>query len=437
MKNKRLALLLLGFLIITSIAVSAVIFDETKASGYYYGNYYGSGGFASGIGEFYTEFGGWADFFIFALIFGSLAKRVFKEKDADDTRHSNLIVIGLAIGLALMLVLYEERTGKRLLIDYWPVAAIMLFSVIAVLLWKFWYKVFEKKGGWWATAIAMVVTVFVFFSLFKELTDGGSTFWTDYFSNPMVNLPLTIPFILLILFFTWAFRKFSVPHLKNIMNSGATGSASSSASPSGSSRGGAGASPASRTLSPEEIMLSQRMRDISTYLSRYAKAFSVLSKYFRRTPTPDRIEAFINSLMNKNVKIDFPKGVKDKNIEQFIFYYVHIPIQTLFQLADTTKPTAFTSVLNPIQKKMFSDLSIALGKASDAFTSSIVGTDYFSGSISKRPGSYINVMQAMLNNYHASNDDLPFINYIWAPMEGVFINLENCIAQMASLMSHT
>src|SRR3989344_2309344 len=103
MKNKRFWLLSACCTILNALLANAVIFDESRSSGRYYGGY----GFGVSLRDFYDAYYGFVDFFLFLLIFGGLIKTVFKGEE----KHNNALAIGLATALSLGLTLYLDNEG--------------------------------------------------------------------------------------------------------------------------------------------------------------------------------------------------------------------------------------------------------------------------------------------------------------------------------------
>lgn len=171
-------------LILMCSLVSAAYFQDY---GYDYGGSSSggySGGFYSGFDfgdvfkfsffEFYQNYGYIIDSVIFLLVFISIGKATLGERFKSGGQS---LFIGLGIFLSVALLIWEERTGFYLLLEFGPVA--LAFFVIILIIWMFTFFHGMEVGGLYAAAFAYMI----FFFVFGYFVDNPSYQWVKDFLN--------------------------------------------------------------------------------------------------------------------------------------------------------------------------------------------------------------------------------------------------------------
>ena len=141
----------------------------------YYGRGYGpgffgfSGGFLGGLSfsEIYFQYGYIVDAFLFLLIFLGLGRGVFGKHFSEGAKP---LYTGVGIFLALALLLWEERTGYYLLVEFGSFVLILFLMVLIVYAFK-WMKS-SGAAGFTAFAFAYIIFFLFIYSGCTGLTSG-------------------------------------------------------------------------------------------------------------------------------------------------------------------------------------------------------------------------------------------------------------------------
>ena len=148
----------LGVLIVGSLSLEYTGFPVYPRAGFARSVSISQGG---GLADLYYKYTEIFDFVIFLFLFVGLSQMILKEHF--NNVHKSLFV-GLGIFLALALVLWENRTGNKLLELSGPVVVLML-AIGAVLV--IYYMIKGFKGGHISTiAWSYVLFFFLFFVIF-------------------------------------------------------------------------------------------------------------------------------------------------------------------------------------------------------------------------------------------------------------------------------
>src|SRR3989338_8442910 len=161
------ALLVFALYLVTESFTGLPIFETDQFSGGLGGGF--SGGFSPyGYGgdfgflnilDLYNQFPSWIDFGLFLAIFLGLGMSVFGEHF--DTQVGKAVYTGLAIFLALALLIFEQRTGIHLITFFSSVG----FAIIVLLISVFIFKWIHQASG---SSILGTTVGYVFFFIFAS-----------------------------------------------------------------------------------------------------------------------------------------------------------------------------------------------------------------------------------------------------------------------------
>ena len=158
-KGNKLILLILLFII-------GYFSSGFTGNAIYYRNFgYGSGGFQN-FGMVYQEYGTMIDAAIFLIIFLGLVQSVLK----DHFKNAKGIYIGLGLFLTFALVLFEERTGMSLLVNFGPVVLLIFLGIIVV----FANKALREHAN--MGALPSLALIYIFLWIFLIQTETGVVF---------------------------------------------------------------------------------------------------------------------------------------------------------------------------------------------------------------------------------------------------------------------
>ncbi len=422
MKNKRFWLLSACFTILNTLLANAVIFDEPRSSGRYFGGY----GFGVSLMEMYDSYYSFIDFFLFLLIFGGLTKTVFKGEE----KHNNALAIGLATALSLGLTLYLDNEGIRLF-DLGPWIAGLAILMIIALVWNFIYK---KLGhGKWLVASLITLALVLLGVLITTAIRGegaGSAFSWSVAGGISFGALL---WFLIVLFLIIA----GVKHIAKTHGVGPDfsrpwgGNNHHSGNPEHHSHGAM--PPISLVDDPNDenvdVVVKEKANLIWDCIRDHAAAIKFLDTFFYKTNNFAEIKHFLDLYLFES-KIKFAKGLKMR-FKDFSAYLATQIFPDFEKALSLDYPTDLSGRLAPDVRTLLSDLYDDLQDARDIYNANpVIHAQNLGGHV-----NYNNSWNRFSNinsNDPAEQADAAtyFSDNVLTPMDGIFKILNTIITRL-------